>query len=55
MARDIAAGRLVALPIDMSGTAGPVGIMMRAEEEPLPAQRLFRQSLTDAVTALDLA
>jgi LysR family pca operon transcriptional activator len=55
VARDIAAGRLVALPIDMSGTAGPVGIMMRAEEEPLPAQRLFRQSLTDAVTALDLA
>jgi hypothetical protein len=29
--------------------------MMRAAEEPLPAQRLFRQSLTDAATALELA
>ena len=29
-------------------TAGPVGIMMRAEEEPLPAQRLMRQALVEA-------
>ncbi|MCZ4260645.1 pca operon transcription factor PcaQ [Limimaricola sp. G21655-S1] len=52
--RDLEAGRLVALPLDLAATAGPVGIMMRAEEEPMPAQRLLRQSLVDAVAALRL-
>jgi LysR family pca operon transcriptional activator len=45
VARDIAAGRLVALPIDTSSMAGPVGIMARSEEQPTPAMQLFRQAL----------
>ncbi|WP_334062959.1 pca operon transcription factor PcaQ [Limimaricola cinnabarinus] len=53
--RDIAAGRLRALPIDLQATAGPVGIMMRAEEEPLPAQRLMRQALVEAARQQNLA
>ena len=53
--RDIAAGRLVALPIDLSATAGPVGITMRAEQEPMPAQRLMRQALAEAVRRQGLA
>lgn len=47
VARDIAAGRMVALPIDTSAMEGPVGIMARAEEDPTPAIRLFRQALVD--------
>ncbi len=53
--RDIAAGRLKALPIDLLATAGPVGIMMRVEEEPMPAQRLMRQALAEAVQRQGLA
>lgn len=45
VARDIDAGRLVPLPIDTSGMAGPIGIMARSEEDPMPAIRLFRQTL----------
>ncbi len=52
--RDIAEGRLVALPLDLSAAAGPVGIMVRAEEEPAPALRLLRQALGDAVRDLGL-
>jgi LysR family pca operon transcriptional activator len=45
VAGDIAAGRMVPLPIDTSAMAGPVGIMARSEEEPTPSVRLFRQAL----------
>lgn len=48
VARDIAAGRMTSLPIDTSTMAGPVGILARAEEEPTPTIRLFRQALVDA-------
>ncbi|MEM7472905.1 MAG: pca operon transcription factor PcaQ [Pseudomonadota bacterium] len=47
VARDIAAGRMVALPIDTSEMAGPVGILARAEEDVTPPMRLFRQTLLD--------
>lgn len=48
VARDIDAGRMVALPIDTSTMAGPVGIMARSEEDPTPTIRLFRQALLEA-------
>jgi len=49
VARDIAAGRMEVLPIDTSAMNGPVGIMARAEEQPTPPVRLFRQALHDAL------
>lgn len=48
VARDIQAGRMIALPIDTSTMAGPVGIMARSEEDPKPTVRLFRQALLEA-------
>lgn len=45
VANDLAAGRLVALDIDMSATTGAIGIMARSEEVPSASARLFRQSL----------
>jgi LysR family transcriptional regulator, pca operon transcriptional activator len=47
VSRDIAAGRMVTLPIDSSEMVGPVGILARSEEDPTPAMRLFRQVLLD--------
>lgn len=49
VAADLAAGRLIALDIDMGPTDGPVGIMVRSEEAPGPLVHLFRQSLFEAV------
>lgn len=49
VARDIQAGRMVTLPIDTSSMAGPIGVMTRSEEDPLPSIRLFRQSLFEVV------
>ncbi len=49
VARDIDAGRMVALPIDTTTMAGPVGIMARPEEDPTPTIRLFRQALLATV------
>lgn len=49
VARDIAAGRMVTLPLDTALMAGPVGIMTRAEEDPTPPMRLFRQALLTAL------
>ena len=49
VARDIAAGQMVTLPIDTQAMAGPVGIMARSEEDPTPAIRLFRQALVSAL------
>lgn len=48
VARDIAAGRMVSLPLDTSAMAGPIGIMARSEEDPTPPMRLFRQALLEA-------
>ncbi len=42
---DLAAGRLVALDIDMRETAGPVGIMARSEDTPSTATQVFRRCL----------
>ena len=52
VARDIAAGRRVAMPIDTSEMAGPVGILARSEDEPTPSMRLFRQALLDRVSSI---
>lgn len=51
VASDIAAGRMVAVPIDTSAMEGPVGIMTRSEEEPTPPVRLFRQALFETLEA----
>ena len=51
VAADIAAGRMVAVPIDTSAMSGPVGIMARSEEEPTPPVRLFRQALFETLEA----
>ncbi len=44
-ARDIEAGRLVELPVDTTGTAGPVGLTTRADDLPTPAARAFMQTV----------
>lgn len=49
VAADLETGGLVALDIDMSATAGPIGIMARSEEVPTPIAHLFRQSVIEAV------
>ncbi|MCE8008126.1 pca operon transcription factor PcaQ [Aestuariivita sp.] len=54
VAADIAAGILRKLPVDAGLTAGPVGIMTRADEEPKILVRHFRQAVRDAVAALEL-
>lgn len=48
VAQDVAAGRMVILPIETQEMSGPVGIMARSEEEPTPTVRLFRQALLSA-------
>lgn len=52
VARDIAAGRMVRLPVVTDAMAGLVGVMARSEDEPTPGVRLFRQCLLD--TAKDM-
>lgn len=49
-ALDIDAGRLVELPVDTTGTAGPVGFTSRADDVPTPLLRRFMQT-TRQVTA----
>ncbi len=49
IAREVASGQMVTLPIDTQAMAGPVGIMARSEEDPTPAIRLFRQALVTAI------
>lgn len=46
---DLAVGSLVALEIDMTDTAGPVGIMAQSEKPPSAAAQLFRRCLIDVV------
>ncbi|MCV2894932.1 pca operon transcription factor PcaQ [Lentibacter sp. XHP0401] len=54
VAGDIESGLLEKLPFDTGITAGPVGIMTRAEEDTSPAVQLFRTVLGEAVEALGL-
>ncbi|WP_298679164.1 pca operon transcription factor PcaQ [uncultured Lentibacter sp.] len=53
-AGDIASGQMEKLPLETGITAGPVGVMTRAEEGVAPAVQLFRASLRAAVTELGL-
>ena len=53
VASDLAAGRLVALNIDTSATAGAVGIMSRAEEIPSASARAFTKVLADPALHAD--
>lgn len=55
VAADIAAGRLVALPINSDLTAGPIGIMARADDDLSPHARILRQAVLRAVGELELA
>lgn len=54
VAREVAEGRLVRLPIATGLTEGPVGLMTRADAAENAAQRLFVQALGRAVTQLRL-
>lgn len=54
VAREVADGRLVRLPIETSLTQGPVGLMMRANQDPTTAQRLFVQAVRQTVARLGL-
>lgn len=54
VADDIAAGRLIALPLDLGLTAGPIGIMARADDDLAPLAQYFRQSVVKAVADLHL-
>lgn len=49
---DLAEGRLAALPVDTGMTAGPVGIMTRADDGAGRAVRKFRAALLDVTEAL---
>lgn len=55
VAREIADGTLIPLPIDMQITRGPVGSMVRASEEDTTERRLFMQALDRTITRLGLA
>lgn len=55
VADDIAAGRLMSLPIKTGLTAGPIGIMARAEADLSPLAQMFRQAAIRAVDALGLS
>jgi LysR family pca operon transcriptional activator len=54
VAADLDAGILRKLPIDTRLTAGPVGIMTRADEDPKILVRHFSQAVRAAVTDLAL-
>ena len=55
VAGDIASGLLEQLPIETGITAGPVGVMTRAEEDVSPSAQLFRAGLSEAVSELGLS
>ena len=55
IAPELESGEFVTLPIDCSGSSGPVGLMMRADEEPSPIARLFCHAVQKAVEQLGLA
>ncbi len=47
VAADIVEGKLVALPIDTSGTKGPVGLTMRADAVPSMPQAILMQTIRE--------
>lgn len=49
VAQDLASGRLVRLPVDTTLTAGPVGVMVRADEERPPSVQLFVRAISAAL------
>lgn len=55
VAPELETGTFVALPIDCASSSGPVGLMMRADEEPAPIARLFCHATQKAVDQLGLA
>ena len=55
VAADIAAGRLIALPIRTDLTAGPIGIMARADDDLSPHARILQKAALQAVRELQLA
>lgn len=55
VAQDRADGRLIALPLDLGLTAGPVGLMTRPEAAPSRSQQLFARALKDAAEALPIS
>ncbi|KGJ04255.1 LysR family transcriptional regulator, pca operon transcriptional activator [Paracoccus halophilus] len=55
VAREIAEGRLIRLPIDTRSTKGPVGMMVRAGEEDTTERRLFAQTVERTIARLGLA
>lgn len=48
VADDVESGAIAELPVDTTGTAGPVGLTMRADETASPAARLLMQALRNA-------
>ncbi|MFW2544352.1 pca operon transcription factor PcaQ [Primorskyibacter sp. 2E107] len=52
VARDVTEGRLALLPLDLSLTSGPVGLMTRPETAPSRAQTLFARSLAQAIDTM---
>ncbi len=55
VAQDLAEGRLVALPLDLGLTAGPVGLMTRPGTTETASQRLFARALERAVSELPIS
>lgn len=55
VAQDRADGRLVALPLDLGLTAGPVGLMTRPEAVASRSQQLFVRALRGAAEALPIS
>lgn len=54
VANELAEGRLVRLPFDMSTTKGPVGLMARPDDDPSPQERIFRLAVQNTIAVLDL-
>ncbi|WP_425101699.1 pca operon transcription factor PcaQ [Tropicibacter sp. S64] len=52
VAQDVADGRLALLPLDLTLTAGPVGLMTRPDSTPSRSQTLFTRALTQAADLL---
>lgn len=55
VAGDLDSGRLAAMQADTTLTAGPVGIMARADDDLSPPARQFRRAISDAVADLGLS
>ncbi|MFZ7091747.1 pca operon transcription factor PcaQ [Primorskyibacter sp. 2E233] len=55
VAQDIAEGRLVALPLDLGLTGGPVGLMTRPDTALSRSHQLFSRALDQAVSELPIS